>query len=74
MDQTDRTSWRYKLKRAVEEPRLAVAVARALSRGMYYRLKFRLLRRRVIIGRRFQVRGPLDIRGPGTVKRRRKRW
>jgi acetyltransferase-like isoleucine patch superfamily enzyme len=34
---------------------------------MYYRIKFRTLGRRVVIGRHFQVVGKLDIRGPGTV-------
>ena len=36
-------------------------------RGHYYRMKFRVLGRRVIIGKRFRVVGKLDIRGPGTV-------
>lgn len=39
----------------------------AYARGAYYRVKFKLLRRRVIIGKRFLVQGRLDIRGPGTV-------
>ena len=39
----------------------------SLLRGWYYRLKFRILGRRVVIGRRFRVSGRLDIRGPGTV-------
>jgi transferase family hexapeptide repeat protein len=39
----------------------------ALVKGQYYRLKFRLLRQRVIVGRRLRVVGRLDIRGPGTV-------
>jgi acetyltransferase-like isoleucine patch superfamily enzyme len=42
-------------------------MARGLARGLYYKLKFRLLRRRVEIGRYFHVVGPLDIRGPGRV-------
>jgi acetyltransferase-like isoleucine patch superfamily enzyme len=42
-------------------------VASELGRGHYYRLKFRLLRRRVLIGKRFRVTGKLDIQGPGTV-------
>ncbi len=60
-------NWSTKLRRAREDPRLAVSVALALLRGSYYRLKYRVLRRRVIIGRGFRVQGPLDIRGPGTV-------
>jgi len=53
--------------RALREPGLAIRIALELGRGLYYRLKFRILRRRVVIGRRFRVRGRLDIRGPGTV-------
>jgi acetyltransferase-like isoleucine patch superfamily enzyme len=59
--------WRTALSRAWDQPGLAITVALALARGMYYRVKFRLLGRRVIIGRHFRVIGPLDIRGPGTV-------
>lgn len=55
------------LRRGLANPRLGWRALRARLRGTYYRVKFRLLGRRVIIGRRFQVLGPLDIRGPGTV-------
>jgi acetyltransferase-like isoleucine patch superfamily enzyme len=41
--------------------------ALAIGRGMYYRIKFRLTGQRVIIGRRFRVKGRLEIKGPGTV-------
>lgn len=58
---------RARLGQAIRNPGVAVAVAMALLRGQYYRLKFRLLGRRVIIGRNFRVVGPLDINGPGTV-------
>jgi acetyltransferase-like isoleucine patch superfamily enzyme len=46
---------------------MAFSVALALLRGRYYILKFRLLGRNVIVGRRFRVVGGLDIRGPGAV-------
>lgn len=59
--------WQGALERAREDPAWAARVAIALARGAYYRMKYRLLRRRVIIGRRFRVFGGLDIRGPGTV-------
>jgi len=58
---------RTTLRRAWQEPRVAWDAARSLSRGSYYRIKFRLLGQRVTIGKRFRVRGKLDIRGPGTV-------
>lgn len=47
---------------------MAWDTARGLARGHYYRVKFKLLGRRVIIGRFFRVSGPLDIRGPGLVQ------
>ncbi len=46
---------------------MAWAGGRGLLGGQYYRIKFRLLGSRVIIGRRFRVTGPLIIKGPGTV-------
>lgn len=58
---------RASLGRALREPALALEVACMLLRGSYYRVKFRLLGRRVSIGRRFRVSGPLVIQGPGTV-------
>lgn len=59
--------WRTALRRAGREPGLAITVSLSLLRGFYYRLKFKMLGRRVVIGRNFRVVGPLDIRGPGTV-------
>lgn len=58
---------RAALTKAIRSPRFGWALARSLSRGIYYKLKFRILGRRVVIGRYFQVVGKLDIRGPGTV-------
>lgn len=58
---------RAALVRVVREPGYALEVGLSIARGHYYRVKFRLLGRRVVIGRRFRVTGPLDIRGPGTV-------
>ena len=58
-------SWRSALERVRKEPRAALRTAIALARGHYYRAKFRILGRRVVIGRLFQVTGPLVIRGPG---------
>lgn len=60
-------NWGRAIRRAWQEPGLAWRIALELSRGQYYRFKFRVLRRRVVIGRRFRVRGRLDISGPGTV-------
>jgi acetyltransferase-like isoleucine patch superfamily enzyme len=55
------------LRKAVQDPGMAFTVAVSLLRGYYYRVKFRLLGRRVVIGKFFRVEGPLDVRGPGTV-------
>jgi maltose O-acetyltransferase len=60
-------SWQILLRRSAAQPGVAARVAMSLARGHYYRLKFRLLGRRVRIGRNFRVVGRLDIRGPGTV-------
>ncbi|MGQ0715416.1 MAG: acyltransferase [Gemmatimonadaceae bacterium] len=60
-------NWGKAIRRSLEEPGLAVRVALSIARGQYYRTKFRLLGRRVRIGRNFRVVGRLDIRGPGTV-------
>ena len=59
--------WRRALRRAIENPGMAYDTAVGLLRGRYYRVKFRLLGRRVTIGKFFRVSGQLDIRGPGTV-------
>lgn len=58
---------RVVIERAIRSPRYGWTLAKGLSRGLYYKVKFRLLGRRVTIGRYFQVVGKLDIRGPGTV-------
>jgi acetyltransferase-like isoleucine patch superfamily enzyme len=46
---------------------MAFQVASSLLRGHYYKVKYRALGRRVVIGRSFRAEGPLDVRGPGTV-------
>lgn len=60
-------NWMTAVRKAMQQPGMARRTAFALLRGYYYRLKFRLLGRRVVIGRFFRVTGPLDIQGPGTV-------
>jgi acetyltransferase-like isoleucine patch superfamily enzyme len=67
VSETFRLNWRTALQSAQRNPRQALGTGRALLRGAYYKFKFRLLGRKVIIGRVFQVVGKLDIRGPGTV-------
>ena len=60
-------NWDTAVRKAVQNPGMAARIAWSLLRGRYYRVKFRLLGRRVTIGKSFRVEGPLDIRGPGTV-------
>jgi acetyltransferase-like isoleucine patch superfamily enzyme len=55
------------VRRLFRQPGPTFRVALLLARGVWYRLKFALLGQRVIMGRRFRVKGRLDIRGPGTV-------
>jgi len=56
-----------RFRRALAEPSRAVAYFFSRLRGSWYRLKFRLLGRRVRIGRDFRVFGQFDVRGPGTL-------
>lgn len=60
-------SFKRVLQNLREDPHAVWDTGCALLRGTYYRYKFRLLGRRVEIGRFFRVTGPLDIRGPGRV-------
>jgi maltose O-acetyltransferase len=66
-DEVDVIGFRSSTARALQHPWLALGVARELVRGWLYGLRYRILRRRVVIGRRFRVVGHLDIKGPGTV-------
>src|SRR5688572_9974869 len=59
--------WLRAVRAARRDPAHAMHAALSFAKGYYYRVKFRLLGRRVVIGRRFRVTGRLDIRGPGTV-------
>lgn len=60
--------WRKVLKYASNHPIRAFHTGLAFFRGGYYRYKYRLLGKKVVIGRGFKVYGRgLDIRGPGTV-------
>jgi len=58
---------RKNILRLLQNPLLIADLAAPLLRGQCCRVKYLILRRRVIIGRRFQVVGRLDIKGPGTV-------
>ncbi len=53
--------------RALAEPGRALAVARALLKGHWYRVFYRLRGVRFRAGRNLRVFGRLSIRGPGEV-------
>lgn len=54
-------------RRALRDPWRAVVVGRALLKGAWYRVWFRLLGRRFRAGRNLRVFGSIDLRGPGEV-------
>ena len=55
------------LTKILTNPKASLELAFQLFWGHYYRVKFKLLGQKVIIGKRFRVSGPLIIKGPGTV-------
>lgn len=55
------------VRKALRDPRAGFRTGASVVRGAWYRVLFRLRGQRVIIGKRFRVKGKLDIRGPGTV-------
>jgi acetyltransferase-like isoleucine patch superfamily enzyme len=57
-----------KLLRASKNPSWAIDVALSFGKGYYYKIIYRLLGKRVSIGKRFRVAGKLSIKGPGTVR------
>jgi len=61
-------NWLNMFGQALKHPFEALRVGTAICRGTYYRNKYRLLRRKVIIGSRFRVYGRgFKIKGPGMV-------
>lgn len=56
------------MRRAKAEPYLLMPALLALVRGWWYRIKFRVLCKRVRMGKYFRVYGPLIITGPGRVE------
>jgi acetyltransferase-like isoleucine patch superfamily enzyme len=55
------------IKRLKKQPYLLVPALFAYLRGIYYRIKFRLLFKKIKIGPHFRVYGRLIITGPGRV-------
>ena len=60
-------SQRSLLARGLSDPALAFRRARALAKGHWYKIWFRLRGFRFTAGRNFRVNGSLSLRGPGTV-------
>src|SRR5207253_1377062 len=67
-DAPNRMTLNQLLQKVRKDPGAVLETGRGLLVGQYYGLKFKLLGRRVVIGRFFRVSGPLDIRGPGRVE------
>lgn len=55
------------IKRLKRQPYLFLPALFAYIRGLYYRVKFRLLFKKIKIGAHFRVYGRLIIAGPGSV-------
>jgi acetyltransferase-like isoleucine patch superfamily enzyme len=55
------------LKRIKNEPYILIPGLMAYLKGLYYKIKFKLLFKSVKIGRHFRVYGKLIITGPGRV-------
>ena len=55
------------LKRIKKEPYILLPGIMAYLKGLYYKIKFKLLFKRVKIGKHFRVYGKLMISGPGRV-------
>ncbi len=55
------------LKRIKKEPYILLPGLMAYFKGLYYKIKFKLLFKNVKIGRHFRVYGKLIITGPGRV-------
>lgn len=56
-----------RIKSALINPSLLVEFVRLTSKGLYYRGIFKILGKRVSIGKNFKVRKKLSIKGPGRV-------
>ncbi|RPI77987.1 MAG: acyltransferase [Desulfobacteraceae bacterium] len=56
-----------KIKRGLRNPRSSYIACRALLKGFYYKFKYRILFKKIKIGKNFRVIGKLSIRGPGKV-------
>jgi len=55
------------LKRIKKEPYILLPGLMAYFKGLYYKIKFKLLFKNVKIGRHFRVYGKLIITGPGRI-------
>lgn len=56
-----------KIQKAVSNPRTAFMYLCSVYRGFFYKLKYKVINKRVKIGKNFRVRKGLKIKGPGSV-------
>jgi acetyltransferase-like isoleucine patch superfamily enzyme len=57
-----------RVRQAVQSPRKAARVLRALAKGYWYKAIYRLRGRRFEAGRNLRVFGKLSVKGPGLVR------
>ena len=58
---------RNKIIKGLTHPVKAMKSVNSLLRGYYYKLKYMVLNKKVVIGRNFKVRAKFSIKGPGKV-------
>lgn len=56
-----------KIRKGIKNPMKSYGYIKMLLRGYYYKTKYKLVSRRVRIGKNFKVIRRLSIKGPGTV-------
>lgn len=53
--------------KGIKNPLKGYEVLKLLGRGHYYKLKYKLLKKNVHIGKKFKVKARLSIKGPGKI-------
>jgi len=56
-----------RIVKGIKHPIIAYYYIKSLMRGLYYRIIYKCMRKRVFIGKNIRIRGRLSIKGPGSV-------
>lgn len=56
-----------KIHKGVKQPLVAYRYVKSIAKGHYYKIKYRILRKNVQIGKNFKVNAKMSIKGPGKV-------